>query len=195
MNEKTAIKRMRSGDIGGLADLVHRYEVDAVRTAYLITRDRALAEDVVQSMFLRVFQRIEQYDTARPFAPWFMRIVVNAAIQAARRHQRHVSLDDSVPGTASDLTFADLLPDRSPGPDAEAERAELRQTVWDALGQLTPEQRAAVVLRYYLDLSDDEISDQLSVAPGTVRWRLHAARKHLRVLLWRSERSQGWKEG
>jgi len=191
LNEKTAIKRMQRGDISGLAALVQRYEIEAVRTAYLITRDKALAEDVVQSTFLRTYQRIDQYDTARPFAPWFMRSVVNAAIQVTKRRQRDLSLDDAVPGTGKDVTFADLLPDHAPSPADEAETAELRQTIWEALGQLSPEQRATVVLRYYLDFSDDEISTQLRITPGTVRWRLHAARKQLKGLLWRF----GWKEG
>ncbi|MBN1119757.1 MAG: sigma-70 family RNA polymerase sigma factor [Anaerolineae bacterium] len=184
MNERTAINRLKRGDINGLAALVRIYELEAVRTAFLITRDRAMAEDVVQSTFLRIAQRIEQYDMARPFAPWFMRSVVNAAIQTAKRHQRDLSLDAS-PADDSGSTFIDLLPDPNPGPDGEVERAELRQAVWDALGQLSPEQRAAVVMRYYLEMSDGEMSDRLHIAPGTVRWRLSAARKQLRVLLRR----------
>jgi RNA polymerase sigma-70 factor (ECF subfamily) len=173
---------------------VQQYEVEAVRTAYLVTHDRALAEDVVQSTFLRIYQRIDQYDTARPFKPWFMRSVVNAAIQAAKRHQRTLSLDATPSGSNGD-TFADLLADPAPGPDDEAEHAELRRTVWRALGDLSPDQRAAVVLRYYLELSDDDISAQLDIAPSTVRWRLHAARKQLRGLLQRVGLAQGWQEG
>jgi len=184
LDEQTAIRRMKRGDISGLAVLVKRYEVRAVRTAYLITHDRALAEDVVQNTFLRIYQRIDQFDDQRPFAPWFMRSVANAAIQAARKQQRVLSLDASAPNAAdAHVTFADMLPDPTPGPDAAAEMAELRGAVWDALTRLSPEQRAAVVLRYYLGLSDDEMSDKLDCAPGTVRWRLHAARKQLRALL------------
>ena len=194
LNEYVAIKRLKRGDISGLATLVRRYEVEAVRTAFLITRDRALAEDVVQNTFLTIAQRIEQYDEARPFAPWFMRSVVNAAIQAARRQQRHLSLD-AAPANAPGITFADLLPDPAPGPETEVERGEQRQAIWDALGQLNPEQRAAVVMRYYLEMSDTEMSDQLQVAPGTVRWRLHAARKQLRALLGAREERKPWTTG
>jgi RNA polymerase sigma-70 factor, ECF subfamily len=192
LDETTAINRLRRGDLSGLEALVRRYEVEAVRTAYLITRDRAVAEDVVQSTFLRIAQRIDQFDTARPFAPWFMRSVVNAALQAAKHRQRDLSLDDALANTASGDTFADLLPDPGPGPETEVERAELRDAVWDALGQLSPEQRAAVVMRYYLEMSDGEMSEQLQVAPGTVRWRLHTARKQLRVLLRRFRRAESW---
>lgn len=187
MNEQTAIRRMKRGDIRGLAAIVQHYEVQAVRTAILITQDRALAEDVVQATFLRIFQRIDQFDETRPLAPWLLRSVANAAIQAARRQQRHVSLDAPVGAGSADggMTLAELVPDGAPGPADEAERAELRQAVQTALAQLSPEQRATIVLRYYLGLSDDEISGQLDIAPGTVRWRLHAARKRLGVLLRR----------
>lgn len=179
MEDHNAIARLKRGDIGGLAALVERYQVRAVRAAYLITQDRALAEDVVQAAFLRVYQRIGQFDAARPFRPWFMRSVVNAAVQAAQRQSEQLSLDADA---ASGLDFADLLPDPTPGPDA-AERAESEQVVRAALRKLPPPQRAAVVLRYYLDMDEREIAQALDTAPGTVRWRLHAARKQLRGLL------------
>lgn len=193
LNERTAIRQMKRGDIAGLAVLVKRYEVKAVRTAYLITQDRALAEDVVQSTFLRLYQRAGQFDDRRPFAPYLLRSVANAAIQAAQRRERDLPLDAPVgapTGGDTAITFADLLPDVAPGPDDEVEQEELRAAVWEALEKLSPGQRAAIVLRYFADLSDEEMSDALEVAPGTVRWRLHAARKQLRVLLYHA----GWQE-
>ena len=183
MDEQTAISRLKQGDIGGLAVLVERYEVQAVRAAFLITHDRTTAEDVAQNAFLRAFQRIDQFDDSRPFAAWFMRSVVNAAIQAAGRSQQTVSLDREAGNAFDATTFAERLPDPRPGPADEVEMAELRATVWKALAQLSPEQRAVVVLRYYLDLSGTEIANELAVPPATIRWRLHAARKRLRGLL------------
>ena len=70
MDEHQALAQLRRGDIGGLELLVQLYQVKAVRTAYLITRDRALAEDIAQSAFLRVHERIHQYNPDRPFEPW-----------------------------------------------------------------------------------------------------------------------------
>lgn len=195
MDDRTAIRRLKRGDIEALGVLVRRYEVRAVRTAYLITQDRASAEDVVQTAFLRAYQHIDQFDESRPFAPWFLRSVANAAIQAAQRRQRELSLDAPLPGAAQDLDLAELLPDPAPGPDDVLEQADLCRAVWQALAQLSPEQRAAVVLRYFLSLSDDEISDELAIAPGTVRWRLHAARKQLRALLGRDKSLKHWQEG
>jgi RNA polymerase sigma-70 factor (ECF subfamily) len=181
MEEREAIARLKRGDIGGLEALVHKYQVRAVRTAYLITRDRALAEDIVQAAFLRAYERIGQFDTGRPFGPWFLRSVVNDAIKATARRERQVSLEASPEGEGTSL--ANLLADPGPGPDDLVEAAELRQTVWAALGRLPPAQRAAIVLRYYLGLSEAEMADELACPPGTVKWRLHAARKRLRTLL------------
>ena len=181
MEEQEAVARLKGGDIGGLEALVRKHQVQAVRTAYLITRDRALAEDIVQAAFLRAYERIGQFDTGRPFGPWFLRSVVNDAVKAASRRERQVSLEASPRGEGASL--ADLLADPSPGPDDLMEAADLRQDVRAALGRLPPAQRAAIVLRYYLDLSEAEMADELACPPGTVKWRLHAARKRLRTLL------------
>lgn len=88
-----AIALLKNGNLDGLEALVKRYQVKAIRTAYLIVGDRALAEDLVQEAFIRAAQRIHQFDQRRPFAPWFMRIVVNDSVKAARRSRRRVSLD------------------------------------------------------------------------------------------------------
>jgi len=79
--------------------------------------------------------------------------------------------------------LTDLLVDPSPGPADLAEAAETRQAIWSALGKLPPAQRAVIVLRYYLGLSEAEMADELACPPGTVKWRLHAARERLRRLL------------
>ena len=160
---------------------MRRYQVQAVRTAYLITRDRALAEDIVQAAFLRAYERIGQFDAGRPFGPWFLRSVVNDAIKAAIRDKRLVPFEVDARGEGTPLV--DLLVDPNPGPADLAEAVETRETIWVALGKLPPAQRAVIVLRYYLGLHEVEMADELSCPPGTVKWRLHAARKRLRRLL------------
>ena len=111
--ERAAIASLRAGDIGGLAALVERYQVQAVRTAYLIVRDRALAEDITQSAFIRAYERIGQFNLEAPFGPWFLRSVANDAIKAVERARRTLSFDttsdtDGVTFTASPKTPLDL---------------------------------------------------------------------------------------
>ena len=184
MEERPAIARLRRGDISGLETLVQLYQLKAVRAAYLILRDRAAAEDVVQTAFLRVHDRIHQYDPDRPFEPWFLRIVINDAVKAANRSKRHVSMETPIAGDAGeDLTLADLLADPAPGPADEVERLEIQQAVWAAMGKLSPKQRAVAVLRYYLGYGESEMASTLTIPVGTVKWRLHAARERLQHLL------------
>ena len=101
MEEAEAIARLKQGDISGLETLVCRFQVQAVRTAFLITRDRALAEDIVQAAFVRAYECIELFDAGRPFGPWFLRMVVNDAIKTAARRERHVSLETGSEGKGS----------------------------------------------------------------------------------------------
>ncbi|MEP7290423.1 MAG: sigma-70 family RNA polymerase sigma factor [Chloroflexota bacterium] len=176
-----AIARLRRGDMGGLESLMEAYQVKAVRTAYLITRDRAAAEDIVQSAFVRVYERIHQFNPDRPFEPYFLRIVINDAVKAASRSQRVVSIDAEV--GESDVTLAELLPDPTPDPADEAERLEIQRAVWEAMEKLTPKQRAVAVLRYALGYSEAEIAQSLTLPAGTIKWRLHAARQRLHGLL------------
>ncbi len=177
MTEQEAILALRRGEIDGLETLVRHYQLKAVHAAFLVTQDKGTAEEVVQNAFLRVAERIHQFDAARPFAPWFMRIVVNDAIKAVQRGPDLLSLE------SGEAQFAALLQAQRPSPEETLTAVQLRETVWAALEKLTPRQRAAVVLRYYFDMSEQEMATRLDVAPGTVKWRLHKARERLRQLL------------
>ena len=179
-DERAAIARMRSGDIAGLAALVETYQLKATRTAYLIVRDQALAEDITQSAFIRAYERIAQFDAAASFGPWFLRSVANDAIKAVERARRSVPFDDDVDERSSP---ADTLIDPAQGPSALFEAAEDAEALWALLGRLPARQRAVTVLRYFDGLSDAEIADYLDTPAATVRWRLFAARSKLRIWL------------
>ena len=173
MDERQAIERLRRGDIHGLETLVRLYQTRAIRTAYFVTRDVALAEDIVQTAFLRAFERIHQLDPERGFRPWFFTSVLNDAIKATRRSARSVPLQAEV----VEITASE------PEPQRLWEDCETADEVWAALARLSPEQRAAVVARYFLQLSEVEMSRALACPPSTIKWRLHAARARLRVYL------------
>lgn len=173
--DNDAVRRMKGGDIGGLAEVVRRHQVRAVRAAFLVTQDEALAEDVVQDVFIRIHQRIRQFDDGRPFEPYLMRSVVNGALNAIRRERKSVSLDGDTAPLERQLQTASV--------ETEVETAEQAREVLHALAQLPPRQRAAIVQRYYLALSEDEMAAALDAPAGTVKWLLHAARLRLRELL------------
>ena len=85
VDEQQAIRRLKQGDISGLEFLVLRFQLKAVRTAYLITRDLELAEDVVQESFIRAYRSINSFDEMRPFEPWFLRSVVHASVKMMQK--------------------------------------------------------------------------------------------------------------
>lgn len=178
MDEQQAIRALKRGDIGGLETLVMGYQVKAIRTAYLITRDPQLAQDVVQDVFLRVPRSIGGFDAQRPFGPWFMRSVVNAALKAAKKTSRQFPLEPD-----ADEAWLERWTLAQESVEEEVESAESERDIWQAMQQLSPRQRAVIVQRYFLEMSEKEMAESLRAAPGTIKWLLNAARERLRKLL------------
>lgn len=90
MDDVQAIRRLKNGDIGGLESLIARYQARAMRTAYLVTHTEPLAEEVVQDAFIRFYEHAGQFDERRAFEPYFLRMVVYAALNAVERESRFV---------------------------------------------------------------------------------------------------------
>ncbi len=181
MDEAQAITQLKAGDISGLQMLVETYQIEAIQAACLITGDRATAEDVVQDAFLRAFDKIQGFDETRPFRPWFVRMVVNDSIKAAIQQSRQISLKDD--GEADYKTVLQKLTEYIREPEDAFEQKELVTEMRQAIARLSPSQRAAVVLHYFLNMSTAESAGQLNCAPGTLRWHLSMARARLRSLL------------
>jgi len=175
-DEVDAIRRLKNGDIGGLDVLAPRYQVKAVRAAFLIVHDEQAAEDIAQETFIRVFERIRGFDESRPFGPYLLRSVVNAALDAAQKSSKREQ-------ATGDLESVEGLLEQAITVEAQAGLNALKRDIHHALEQLSPRQRAAVVMRYYLEMSEKEMAESLNAAPGTVKWLLNAARERLRDLL------------
>jgi RNA polymerase sigma-70 factor, ECF subfamily len=172
-----AIRRLKRGDIGGLECLIARYQGKALRTAFLITHNEPMAEDVVQDAFIRFYQRAKFFNEARPFEPYFLRSVVNAALNCIEREKKGQYFPD---GDTSEL---ENLLEEAASVEEQVEFNTLKWQIAEALTDLSPRQRAAIVQRYYLEMSEREISEALDSPPGTVKWLLNAGRARLRVLL------------
>lgn len=181
MEDRIAVSRLKQGDLNGLEPLVNRYQAQAVQAAYLIVYDRALAEDVAQAAFVKAAERIQQFDEERPFAPWFFRIVVNDALKMARRQRRSVSLEEQLDEPTAQL--AERLADPNQQPDELVEQKETRRIILRAIQSLPPDQRAVVVMRYFLDMSEASMSARMGRPLSTIKWWLRDARKRLRSLM------------
>jgi len=140
----------------------------AYRTAYLILRHRADAEDAVQEAFLRAWRFRGAVPEGDGIRPWLYRVVVNACLSKLRaegpRRSRAATMD---------------RPWSGPGPDALAVAGEATAAVFAALDTLPEHLRIVVVLRYYAGLSEREISTAIHRRPGTAKSRLHDARVRL----------------
>jgi RNA polymerase sigma-70 factor (ECF subfamily) len=188
MDEQEAIARIKRGDVTGLEELVLLYQARAVHTAYLIVQDSPTAEDIVQGAFLQAYEKIDQFDDQRSFGPWFLRSVVNASIKVVNQQRQYVTIDEDEDDDS--LQIIEQLADPRPGPEDIAAQAEMRRTVIQAMAKLSPEKRAAVVMRYYLELSETEMTHELRRPLSTVKWLLHSAKQRLRRLLIPTEASQ-----
>ncbi len=181
MEDRIAISRLKQGDLSAVEPLVKRYQVQAVHASYAILHDQTMAEDVVQTAFVKVVERIHQFDEDRPFAPWFFRIVINDAVKTAKKRKRNISLDEQLDQPTAQL--AEWLISPEPKPEQLLEQKEARQAILRAMQHLTPEQRAVIVMRYFLEMSEADMSTEMDRPLSTIKWWLRDARKRLRNLI------------
>jgi RNA polymerase sigma-70 factor, ECF subfamily len=160
------IERCRDGDRDAFEEVVDRFGLQLLRTARVILRDQALAEDAVQETFLKAWQRIRTLRDEDP-GPWLTRIAVNESISAYRRRHRFQALAER---------FGRLAGGKA------AASSETRLDLARALDRLTPDQRAAIALRYYQDLSVEDAAAALRIPVDTLKSRLKTALRRLRDL-------------
>ncbi|PKN97320.1 MAG: RNA polymerase subunit sigma-24 [Chloroflexi bacterium HGW-Chloroflexi-4] len=178
MNDEKAILQLKNGDINGLEYLISKYQIKAVRAAFLVTRNKEMAEDVVQDSFVNLYKRIGQFNDSKPFEPYFMVCVMNAALSATIRGNRFQSFSQNF----DESDFEKLLY-RADSVESQVEQAQVRVDMLSLLTKLTPRQRAVVVQRYYLQMSEKEMTEASQTAPGTIKWLLNNARTRLRALI------------
>jgi RNA polymerase sigma-70 factor (sigma-E family) len=154
---------------GRLGDLYARHLLGALRLAYLVTGDRALGEDLVHDAFLRVFGRFDDLRDPGAFEACLKRTVVNLA----RKHLRRGKIERAY--LASQNTLRNL---RAEDPDVSVSKS-----LWDALMTLPERQRAAIVLRFYEDLSELQTAEILRCRPGTVKSLVSRGMQALRIVV------------
>lgn len=176
--EAELVARTLAGDRMAFGALVERFAAQARRVARAVLGDPDEADDAAQDAFLSALVKLRQYDPRRPFGPWLMRIVANAATD--RRRRRAVRRAEPL---------AAGLAGGGPGPDAAAERRALAERLRAALAELPERRRIAVVLFDVEGYSHAEIAGILGIPEGTVRSDVFHARRALRVLLadWKEE--------
>jgi RNA polymerase sigma factor (sigma-70 family) len=165
----------RDGDVRAYEELVERYRDVAFRTAWLVTRSSADAEDAAQEALVKAYYALHRFRPGAPFKPWFLRIVVNEAKNRGRSARA---------GEALVVRAVAASPgDAVPSPEAATLAREDRELLLDAIGRLPERDRLVLAYRYWFDLSERESAEALGCRPGTVKSRLSRAIAHLRAEL------------
>lgn len=168
---------IQQGEAQALTTLVERHHSPLLGYLYRLTGGhRPLAEDLTQETFLRALRRIAQYQYPRPFKPWLYAIATNLARDHYKQaEQRYATFS---------LDFAEAAPDPHAPHPGEALLAQVEaQEVIKALAALPPPQRETIILRYYQDLSLDDIAATLHIPVGTVKSRISVGLKRLKAIL------------
>ncbi|MDQ1610698.1 MAG: polymerase sigma-70 factor, subfamily [Pyrinomonadaceae bacterium] len=136
---------------------------------YFFGGDAALASDITQQVFLKLFMRIGQFRHQSEFTTWLYRLTTNTCIDEQRRRRRFSPLPDALGETPRGHGGASA----TPAAEARFMRLEIADSVRDAIGSLKPKLRIAILLKYFEELSYEEIAAVLNCSKGTVASRLN----------------------
>ena len=167
------VEGCRNGDRAAFAALVVRYQQPIYNAAYRVLGNAEDAADIAQAVFLKVAEKLEEYDPRFKFFSWLYRIAINESLNLLRRNGREEPLDEEM-----DIPGAD-----SANPEWQLGEAQLSRRVQAALMQLKEDDRVVVTLRHFSECSYREIGEILALDEKTVKSRLFEARSRLRGLL------------
>ncbi len=168
------VEEARGGDRDAFGELVVRYEQRLIRVILRFVHDNELARDLAQETFLRVYERLDQFDPSRRFGPWMFRIGVNLTLDYLRKRKRRIHWS----------LFSEHAGDKPPDPAAPDPRDSLdvSQEVRLVIDQIPQNYRSVLVLRDLEGFSTSEIAAILNRKEATIRWRLAEARDRFQNL-------------
>jgi len=168
------LRKAQRGDERAFSIIVRAYQVPVFNYVLRLVGDRALAEDLTQEVFLRVFQGLPRFSLRSKFTTWLFQVTKNRVLDELRAVERRpravVELDDA--------PSLEVL-------DAPFERIEAIDAVWRAVERLNPDLKSALLLRDVVGLSYSEIADSLEITLATVKWRIYKAREDVQLALAR----------
>lgn len=174
----TQVLAARQGSDEAFELLVEKYQKPVYNLCYRMLGDPSEAEDAAQESFWRAYQSLKKYDPQRSFATWLLAISAHYCIDQIRKRRMVV--------LPMDVLREEDAPDLTPGPETHFSQAEEREAIQNILTNLNPKDRAAIIMRYWYELSYEEISEALSLSVSAVKSRLHRARIDL-AELWQTK--------
>ena len=173
VDQDELVRRCRQGEMAAFTELFHAYQARVYRLAATILGDEHEAEDVVQDVFVRVFERIGDFKKESAFTTWLTAIVVNHCRDRLRRHKVRQALSlDRMHGRASEDDLSELVA-----------RLQQRQSLWASVNDLDDKYRLPIILHYHEGLPCGDVARVLELRISTVYSRLNAARRRLRTML------------
>lgn len=167
-DERELVALARSGDRVAFHEIYDRYRDRVYRLVFYSLNERLLAEDILQTVFLKIYRGLPYFRMQSSLATWIYRIALNECMnQNRRRNPEHIPLE-SILGSGEDINT-------EPAPDDAHARNELQLIVQQTVFDLSPKLRSVVVLKYLEELSYDEIAQVLECSTGTVASRLNRA--------------------
>ena len=173
--------RVKRGDAESFAALLRRYRAPLLNYFSRMVRDHALAEDLAQEVFLRVYQARERYQPEATFATWVYRIATNLALNAIRDRKSWAELETGP--AAEGCQGVDRLADLRPTVEQRLIRADRERMIRDAVEALPDKQRVAVILHKYQEVDYRQIAKILEVSESAVKSMLFRAYETLRARL------------
>ncbi len=169
-DDKKLMERCVKGDRQAFETLLTRYEKPVYNAAYRMLHNPDDARDITQTVFLKVYEHLDQYDPAQRFFSWIYRITLNESINWLKKLSRQEALEHETE-------------DQGDGPEQQADDAQISEGMQAALMMIKSEYRAVIVLKHVLGCSYVEISEVLDIPEKTVKSRLYTARKLLQERL------------
>lgn len=175
MNEERIwIEQARHGDKIAFGKVVEAYQRPVYNLAYRMLQNSGEAEEAAQEAFIRAYTRLDSYNPARKFSTWLLTITSNYCIdQLRKRRKLLLSIDEPLPPHPA------LMSDKEKRPESQLMNSEQEQMVNRLLQHLSPEYRQAVVLRYWHEMSYEEIASTMNTTVSAIKSRLFRARKLL----------------
>lgn len=172
--EQVWLEQARRGDKSAFGQLIEAYQGPVFNLAYRMLGNRGEAEEAAQEAFIRAYTRLDTYDPSRKFSTWMLSITSNYCVDLLRKRRALLlSLDQSLPPHPA------LMSDRDDNPEVQAADSEREAMVQALLEHLPEDYRQAVVLRYWYDLSYEEIADVMETSVSAIKSRLFRARRQL----------------
>lgn len=186
LSDKDVIAQAREGRDSAFRELIRRYERPVFSVIYRMVRDRELSEDLAQDTFIKVLNALDKYDPSYKFSSWIFKIAHNTTVDHLRKKRPDtLSLEGSPHARTQEQAEATSFTpvDTSGSPEYYAESQEIGSEIEEAIGELRPEYREAIVLWHVEGRPYDEIAEIMDLPLGTVKTYIHRGRNELRKKL------------